>query len=58
MNCGCSAEEIKEGLAKVVAYGHKKVANPYYKEGTCDAIMNVIRTYPLENLIQKHFYDL
>ena len=58
VNCGCSAEEIKEGLAKVVAYGHKSVANPYYKEGTCDAIMNVIRTYPLENLIQKHFYDL
>ncbi len=58
VNCGCSAEEIKEGLAKVVAYGHRKVANPYYKEGTCDAIMNVIRTYPLENLIQKHFYDL
>ena len=58
VNCGCSAEEIKEGLAKVVAYGHREVANPYYKEGTCDAIMNVIKTYPLENLIQKHFYDL
>ena len=58
VNCGCSTEDIKAGLAKVVAYGNNQVANPYYKEGTCDAIMNVIKTYPLENLIQKHFYDL
>lgn len=57
-NCGYSTEEITEGLAKVVAYGHKDIDNPYYKEGTCQAIMKIIKSYPLENLIQKHFYDL
>lgn len=58
MHCGYSAEEIKDGLEKVLAYGHKEIDNPYYKEGTCNAILNVIKTYPLYNLIQKHFYDI
>lgn len=58
IHCGYSITEIKEGLDKVVAYGNKNIDNPYYKAGTCDAIMNVIKTYPLENLVQKHFYDI
>ena len=58
IHCGYSTKEIKEGLDKVLAYGKKHIDNPYYKEGTCDAILNVIKTYPLENLVQKHFYDL
>lgn len=58
IHCGYSLEEIKEGLDKVLTYGRKTIDNPYYKEGTCDAIMNVIKTYPLGNLVQKHFYDL
>ena len=58
IHCGYSTEEIKEGLKKVVAYGSKKIDNPYFKGGTCDAILKVIKTYPLDNLVQKHFYDL
>jgi len=58
IHCGYSTEEIKEGLKKVVAYGNMNIDNPYYKEGTCDAIVNVIKTYPLDNLVQKHFYDI
>lgn len=58
IHCGYSTEEIKEGLKKVVAYGHKSIVNPYYKEGTCEGILNVIKTYPLDSLVQKHFYDL
>lgn len=58
MHCGYSTEEIKEGLKKVMAYDHKNIDNPYYKKGTCDTILNVIKTYPLDNLVQKHFYDL
>jgi UDP-N-acetylglucosamine 2-epimerase (non-hydrolysing)/GDP/UDP-N,N'-diacetylbacillosamine 2-epimerase (hydrolysing) len=57
IHCGYSTEEIKEGLKKVLAYGHKAIENPYYKKGTCEAILKVIKTYPLENLVQKHFYD-
>ena len=31
---------------------------PYDKEGTAQAIFDVISTYPLEQLNQKHFYDI
>ena len=58
IHCGYSTEEIMEGLENVVAYKEQKIDNPYYKEGTCDAILNVIKTYPLGNIVQKHFYDI
>lgn len=58
IHCNYSTEEITDGLNKIIAYGKKEIDNPYYKEGTCDAIMKVIKTYPLENLVQKHFYDI
>ena len=59
INCGYSAKEIKNGLAKVVNFSNpSNFSNPYYKEGTCQVILNTIKTYPLENLIQKHFYDI
>lgn len=58
IHCGYSTEEIKEGLKKVVSYESKPIYNPYYKEGTCDAILKVIKTYPLDRLIQKQFYDI
>ncbi|MGM9819733.1 MAG: UDP-N-acetylglucosamine 2-epimerase [Candidatus Onthomorpha sp.] len=58
INCGYSTNEIKDGLAKVLAYGHRAIDNPYYKGGTCQAILNIIKTFPLENIVQKHFYDI
>ena len=58
IHCGYSTEEIKNGLEKVLAYGFKIVDNPYSKAGTCDAILSIIKTYPLDNLVQKHFYDI
>lgn len=58
IHCGYSTEEIKEGVAKVLVFGHKTIDNPYYKEGTCDAILSVIKSFPLNNLVQKQFYDI
>ena len=58
IHCGYSAEEIISGLETVVSYGFKTVENPYYKVGTCDAILDVIKTYPLNGLVQKQFYDI
>ena len=58
IHCGYSSEEIKDGLEKVIAYQAKQIDNPYYKKDTCDAILQVIKTYPLDNLVQKHFYDI
>lgn len=63
INCGYFTEEIKKGIAKVICYSQQPMTdgqhpNPYYKKDTCQAILNTVKTYPLENLIQKHFYDL
>ena len=58
IHCGYSTNEIKDGLEKVVAYMVSTIDNPYYKEGTCEAILKVIKTYPLDNVVQKQFYDL
>ena len=58
IHCGYSIEQINEGLKKIVAFGHKAFDNPYYKDGTCDAILKIIKTYPLNNIVQKKFYDL
>lgn len=58
IHCGYSSEEIREGLERVLSNGNKTINNPYYKEGTCDAILNVIKAYPLDNLVQKHFFDI
>lgn len=58
IHCGYLVEEIKEGLEKIVNYPHQAIDNPYHKEGTCAAILQTIKTYPLENLVQKSFYDL
>lgn len=58
IHCGYSVEEIRWGLSRLIAYDHKQIDNPYYKEGTCSAILDIIKNYPLENIIQKHFYDI
>lgn len=36
----------------------KRARNPYDKEGTAQAIFDVVSTYPLEQLKQKRFYDI
>ena len=58
VHCGYSINEIEEGLENIVAYRARTVSNPYYKKGTCDNILRIIKTYPIEHIIQKHFYDI
>lgn len=58
IHCGYSTDEIKKGLEKVITYQSRDFDNPYYKKGACSAILKVLETYPLKNLIQKQFYDI
>ena len=55
-------EGIREGLNIALSTDFinraKNAHNPYEKENTLLAIFNTIKTYPLEGLIKKHFYDL
>lgn len=62
VNCGTDTKSVLQGLDKVFSPEFKAFAatvkNPYDKEGTAQAIFDVISTYPLEKLNQKHFYDI
>ena len=57
-----NTNDIIEGLRTVLSDDFKKIAqtapNPYEKEGTLEAIFNVICNYPLEGIISKQFYTL
>lgn len=61
-NCGTSKEAISAGLAHILSQEFRaqaaKAKNPYEKEGTAQAIFDVISTYPLEGIIKKEFYNL
>lgn len=61
-HCGTSEEEILEGLHHIMTDEFQHIAqhavNPYDKPGTAKAIFDIISTYPLEGIINKHFYDL
>lgn len=62
VNCATDRESIQDGLNKVLSPDFqdfcKTVDNPYGKENTAGEIFKVISSYPLDNIIQKHFYDL
>ena len=62
VNCGSDKDSIRDGLSKVLSTEFqdfcKTVENPYGKENTAEEIFKVISSYPLDNIIQKHFYDI
>lgn len=58
INCGTSKKEILEGLDKVLNSESKEFHNPYEGKNTTEEILYVLKTYPLESLIQKTFYTL
>lgn len=61
-NCKTDKQSVLKGLDIVLSEDFRQKAaaihNPYDKEGTAQAMFNVIRTYPLDSLNQKHFYDI
>ncbi len=62
LNCDTDCSSILAGLDRVLSPDFIEIAsktqNPYDKEGTAKAIFDVISTYPLNQLNQKHFYDI
>ncbi len=62
VHCGVIGEAIREGLAQVtsrsVREAARTVTNPYEKAGTARQITEVLRSFPLESLVRKSFYDL
>lgn len=58
INCGTSKKDILQGLDKVLNSGHAEIHNPYEGKNTTADILHVLKTYPIEGLIQKTFYNL
>lgn len=58
INCGTSKKEIQKGLDKVLNSESKEIHNPYEGKNTTADILHVLKTYPIEGLIQKTFYNL
>ncbi len=58
VNCGTSKEDVLAGLEKIVNVEPKDIHNPYEGKNTTADILQVLKTYPLEGLIQKSFYNL
>lgn len=61
-HCNPDKESVLNGLETVLSPLFREKAaltkNPYEKEGSAKAIFDVISSYPLTNLNQKHFYDI
>lgn len=55
-------ETIKEGLHKAISNEYKEIAakvnSPYEKAGSVELVFNTIKSYPLDGITKKEFYDL
>ena len=62
VHCGTDKREIVDGLSIVLSLEQKDKAkrclNPYDKENTTQVILDVIKHYPLDNLLHKSFYNI
>ena len=62
IDCGVSLEEISAGLSQVLSqeerYKARNIQNPYEQPDTLNKIVEIVATFPLDNIIQKPFYDI
>lgn len=62
VNCETDKNSVVEGLKSVLSSEMQKKAkgtsNPYEQPDSAQKIFEVISTYPLDKLNQKHFYDI
>lgn len=62
MDCTTDLDSLRAALQKALSPDFRQQArhtvNPYQQPDSVQQILAVIRDYPLENCIQKHFYDL
>lgn len=62
LNCAADKSSILEGLDTIMSpelcEKAAKTQNPYDRPGTAQTIFNIISTYSLDQLNQKHFYDI
>jgi UDP-hydrolysing UDP-N-acetyl-D-glucosamine 2-epimerase len=60
IHCKSDRKSISKGLNKILdweAKDEKKHTNPFEKENTAENIFEVLKNFPLNNIIQKQFYQ-
>lgn len=61
-HCATDTESILKGLDYIFSNEFQQIVrncqNPYGKPNTAESIFNVLSTFPLDNIIKKHFYQL
>ena len=62
LHCSTTEQAITEGLRQILSPSFiervKHITNPYEKEGTTNAILQIIKSCDLKILIQKSFYNI
>ena len=60
VHCGTEKQQILDGLHTILSSEFQTVTikNPYEGSNTTQDILHILKTYPLEGLIQKTFYNL
>ncbi len=62
IDCGVTTQEISTAIDKALDHEFikmcKKVENPYGSGGSSKKILNIIESFPLDDLIIKKFHDL
>lgn len=62
VHCGTDRQEIINGLKIILSEKQQAIAksckNPYDKNDTTKIILDIIKHFPLNNLIHKSFYDI
>lgn len=62
INCHPNRAEISKALSKLFSKEFqeslKSTKNPYKKEQTIDSIIKILKSYNLDNILKKSFYDL
>ena len=61
-HCATDTDSILKGLDYIFSEDFQHIVktsqNPYDKPNTAESIFNVLSTFPLDNIIKKHFYQL
>lgn len=61
-HCEATSQAIHQGLHTILSpefiQKAKLTHNPYEGNNTTKDILNIIKAYPLDNIIEKHFYDI
>lgn len=62
INCEPQKDKILKAIAKIYSEDFKEnlltTKNPYYKENTVDQIINVLKSFDLNGIIKKSFYNI